>query len=349
MRDRARSPRSGGGVPGPIGRVARRALVLLACGFALVQTAGAQTAGTMAAGTPWPQRALRLIVPYPPGGVTDLIARQIAPAMAERLGQPIVIDNRAGAAGMTGTVAAAHASADGHTLLAVFDTFANNPLLFRQAGYDPIRDFAPIALLVRAPQVLVVPPRAGGPRTLAEFIEQGRTRPGGWNYASASAGSSSHLTAELLRLSAGIDLMPVHYKGGGPALNDLLGGQVDAMFTPVGLAGPQVRNGRLLALAVTSPRRSSQMPEVPALAERYPGFEAQAWVALFAPAQTPRAPLDAINAAVNAALVLPEVREKLAAQGYDAAGGSPEALGEWLRAEVNRWGAVIRARNITLD
>ena len=297
----------------------------------------------------WPQHAVRIVVPYPPGGVTDLVIRQLSPLLSERLGQPVLIDNRAGAAGVTGTVSVARAAPDGYTLLVTFDNFSNNPYLFRNAGYEAVRDFAPIALLMRSPQVLIVPPRPGGPRTLAEFVEQAKSRGEGLHYASAGAGSSGHLTGELFRTATGADLIPVHYKGGGPAINDMLGGQVDAMFTPIGLAGQHVKSGRLIALAVTSAQRSSQLPDVPAVAERYPGFEAQAWVGLLAPAQTPRAVIERLNAEVNIALARAEVREKFASQGYEAVGGTAESFGDWVRVEAARWGALIRNRNITLD
>ncbi len=297
----------------------------------------------------WPQHPVRIVVPYPPGGVTDLVIRQLSPLVAERLGQPVLIDNRSGAAGVTGTVSVARAAPDGYTLLVTFDNFSNNPYLFRNAGYDAVRDFAPIALLMRSPQVLIVPPRPGGPRTLAEFVDQAKARGEGRHYASAGAGSSGHLTGELFRTATGTDLIAVHYKGGGPAINDILGGQVDAMFTPIGLAGQHVKGGRLIALAVTSAQRSSQLPDVPAVAERYPGFEAQAWVGLLAPAQTPRAVIERLNGEINTALARTEVRDKFAAQGYEAVGGTPESFGEWVRVEAARWGALIRSRNITLD
>ncbi len=318
-------------------------LSILGAGPGFMLPAAAHAQGT------WPQRAVHIVVPYPPGGVTDLVVRQIAPSIAERLGQPVIVDNRPGAAGMTGTVAVARAPADGYQLLATFDNFSNNAYLFRNAGYDPVRDFAPIVLLMRSPQVLIVPLREGAPRTLAEFVDQAKASKQPLQYASAGAGSSGHLTGELFRIAAGVELMPVHYKGGGPALNDILGGQIDAMFTPLGLAAPHLHGGKLTALAVTSSQRSAQWPDVPAVAERYPGFEAQAWVGLLAPAHTPGTIIELMNAEVNRALLRPEVRDKFLRQGYEAVGGTAASFGQWLNAEALKWGRVIRERHITLD
>ncbi|MFN0301464.1 MAG: tripartite tricarboxylate transporter substrate binding protein [Burkholderiales bacterium] len=296
----------------------------------------------------YPTKPIRLVVPYPAGGATDLVARLATASMADALGQPIVVENRAGAAGVTAMEAVAKAPSDGYTLIAVFDNFSNNPQLFKNVAYDPVRDFAPIALLVRSPQVLLVHPKSNL-KTLDDFVKLAKIKGNALNYASAGAGSSGHLTVELFKLTVGIDLTPIHYKGGGPAINDMLGGQVDLMFTPAGFAAPHVKSGKLIGLAVTSTRRTDQLPDVPAIAESYPGFEAQAWIGLLAPAGTPQAIVARLNAEVVKSLARPDVMGKLAGQGYELVGGTPEAFGNWIQAESAKWGRVIRERTITLD
>ena len=298
----------------------------------------------------WPDRPIRFVVSFAPGTATDNLARVLAEPMAATLGQPIVIDNKPGAQGSIGAAQVAKAPPDGYSVLVgSATTQAAAAALLKSIPYDPVRDFAPIVLLMRSPQVLIVPLREGAPRTLAEFVDQAKASKQPLQYASAGAGSSGHLTGELFRIAAGVELMPVHYKGGGPALNDILGGQVDAMFTPLGLAAPHLHGGKLTALAVTSSQRSAQWPDLPAVAERYTGFEAQAWVGLLAPAHTPGTIIDLMNAEVNRALLRPEVRDKFLSQGYEAVGGTAASFGQWLNAEALKWGRVIRERHITLD
>jgi tripartite-type tricarboxylate transporter receptor subunit TctC len=296
----------------------------------------------------YPLRPIRMVVPTSPGGVTDVAARVIAPALSQALGQSIVIDNRAGAGGVPGTDTVAKAAPDGHTLLAVFDSFISNPHVFRNTPYDTIRDFAPISLMIRGPQLVVVHPKLGV-KSFSEFLARARSRQTPLNYATAGAATSSRLSVELFRATAGVDATLVHYKGGGPALNDLLGGHVEAMIASAGLVLPSVKTGRLTVLAVTSKGRSELVPGIPAVSEFFPQFEAQSWVGLLAPAGTPRAIIRRVNAEVNALLAAPEQRERFTSLGYEIVGSTPEQFGAWIRDESAKWGKLIRDRNITAE
>jgi tripartite-type tricarboxylate transporter receptor subunit TctC len=302
---------------------------------------------TAQAQTNWPTKAIKLVVPFPPGGATDVVSRIVAASLAERLGQPIVVENRVGAGGVIGTDAAAKAPADGYTLLAVFDNFTTNPHLFRNVESDPVRDFAPISQLVRSYQLVVVPPGLGVKR-LEDLIALARTKGSALNYATAGAGTSSHLAMELLKATAGIDPTAIHFKGGNPAMTAILGGQVDLMMVTTGTGIPHVRSGKLLALAVSSPGRGA-LTDVPPIAQTFPGFETQSWTGFVAPAGTPREIITRIHHDIVASLATPEVRQKLEAQGYEPVGSTPEALGELVKNESARWGKLIRERRITID
>ncbi len=325
----------------PRSAVLRRALRCLSgCAVALV-CAGATAQD-------YPTRAIRLIVPNSPGGATDTAARLVAPLMAERLRQPIVIENRVSAGGVTATNAIAQTPGDGYTLLMVFDSFTTNPWLFPNVQYDPVRDFAPVTLVAYAAQVFVAHPSLGV-RTIDDWVRLARNRGTALAVATAGAGTSSRLSFELFRQAAGIEPTVVHYKGGSPALNDLLGGQVGAMFVNLGLVLPHLRNGHLIALGVSSPRRTSLLPETPAIAESYPGFEALTWVGLLTQAQTPRPVVEQLHATLSAVLALPAVREKFSLQGSEVIAGGPEEFAALIRREYTRWGRVIRERRVTLD
>lgn len=296
----------------------------------------------------YPARPIRMVVPTSPGGVTDLAARAIAPPLSEALGQTIVVDNRAGAGGIIGTDTVAKAAPDGYTLLAVFDSFISNPHVFRNAPYDTISDFAPVSLLIRGPQLFVVHPKLGV-RTFSDFITLAKSARMRINYATAGAATSSRLSVELFRATAQLDANLVHYKGGGPALNDLLGGHVEAMIASAGLVLPHVKTGRLTVLAVTSKTRSALVPGVPAVSEFYPQFEAQSWVGLLAPAATPLRVIQRLNAEVSRVLAASDMKERFTNQGYEIVGGAPEAFGLWIRSESAKWGKVIREQNITAE
>jgi tripartite-type tricarboxylate transporter receptor subunit TctC len=296
----------------------------------------------------YPTKPIRIIVPYPPGGVTDIATRLVAAKMTEAFGQPVVVENIQAAGGVVGTNRAARAAPDGYTLMAAFDSFATNPYLYKGVEHDPIKDFAPITLMVRSPQLLVVNP-AAGVKTTAELVRLAREKGDRLAFATPGAGTSSRLSSELFKQVAGVDITLVTYKGGAPALNDLLGGQVSGMIVSMSLVLQHVQHGRLIALAVSTPKRIAQLPDVPTIAETFPGFDAQSWTGMVAPAGTPRPIIDKLNAAILKALAAPDVREKLVGQGVEVVGSTPEMFGEWVAREGNRWGAVIKRLKITVD
>lgn len=299
-------------------------------------------------GQVYPSKPLRMLVPFAPGGVSDIVARIVTPRLAEALGQSVVVENRVGAGGVIATELVAKAAPDGYTLLTAFDNFAANPYLYKSATYDPVRDFTPIGQAVRSRIVLVVNPRLGV-RTLDELVRLSNARKDAMTYASAGGGTSSHLIAELLKLTTGIEATAVHYKGGAPAIADLLGGQVDMMVATMSIALQHVRAGKLNAIAVTSSSRTPLLPGVPAVAETYPGFEAQSWVGFVAPTGTPRAIVTRLNAELGKAVAVPDVREKLEGLGFEITQGTPETFGEWIALESARWSRVIRERHITVE
>jgi tripartite-type tricarboxylate transporter receptor subunit TctC len=296
----------------------------------------------------YPGKPVRIIVPNAAGGLADICARLVAAKLALAFGQQFLVENRPGAGGTLGTAAAVKAAPDGTTLLAVFDSHATNPHLFRNLPYDTLADLAPISLLVRGPLVLVVHPGLRA-NTVPELVTLAQSRPGAINFATVGPGSPARLLMELLKIEAGIDVTMVAYKGAGLALGDLVGGQVDAMFATVPSIRSHYRAGRLRALAITSEHRSAIAPGVPAMNELYPGFVAEAWVALLAPARTSPAIVARINAEVARILAQPEAKERFADQGLEAAGGTPAQLDRWIRAEIERWGRVIREQRITLE
>ena len=296
----------------------------------------------------YPGRPVRIIVPNAAGGLADICARLVAAKLARAFGQQFLVENRPGAGGTLGTAAAVKAAPDGTTLLAVFDSHATNPHLFRSLPYDTLADLAPISLLVRGPLVLVVRPGLR-PNTVPELVKLAKSRPGAINFATVGPGSPARLLMELLKIEAGIAVTMVPYKGAGLALGDLVGGQVDAMFATVPSIRSHYRAGRLRALAITSEHRSTIAPGVPAMNELYPGFVAEAWVALLAPARTSPAIVARINAEASRILAQPEMKERLAEQGLETAGGTPGELDRWIRAEIERWGRVIREQKITLE
>jgi len=305
-------------------------------------------ASAAAAAQGYPTRPIRMVVPSSPGGVTDTAARAVAPQLAEALGQSIVVDNRAGAGGVPGTDTVAKAAPDGHTLLAVFDSFVSNPHVFRNAPYDVVKDFAPVTMMIRGPQLVVVHPGLGV-KAFGDFLALAKSRRAPLNFATAGAATSSRLSVELFRSTAGIDATLVHYKGGGPALNDLLGGHVEAMIASAGLVLPSVKAGRLTALAVTSKGRSALVPGVPSVSETFPQFEAQSWVGVLAPARTPPGVIQRLNAEIAKVLAAPDQRERFTALGYEIVTGTPEQFGAWVRDESAKWGKLIRERGITTE
>jgi tripartite-type tricarboxylate transporter receptor subunit TctC len=291
----------------------------------------------------FPSKPFRIVVAFPPGGATDLMARTIAGKLQERTGQPAVVENKPGASGMIGTEFVAKSPPDGYTLvMATQTTHAVNPSLHAKVPYDPVRDFAPVTLAGYTPLALVVP--AGAPyATVGEFVAWLKANPGKATFGSGGNGTSQHLSAELFKTVAGVDAVHVPYKGSAPAMADLLGGQVAFMFDNLPTALPHVKSGKLKALAVTSPARSSLAPEVPTMAEAgLPGVETTTWFGLFAPADTPPDAIAKLNAEVVAGLRDADVRARLAAQGIEVVAGTPEAFALTLQREIAKWAKVIR-------
>ncbi|MFO1200719.1 MAG: tripartite tricarboxylate transporter substrate binding protein [Burkholderiaceae bacterium] len=298
----------------------------------------------------FPNRPVRFVVPFAPGGVVDLMARSIAPKMSELLGQPVLVENRPGGGATIGADAVAKSAPDGHTiLLGTIVTHATAPFMHAALPYDALRGFAPVGFHGFNANWLLVNPSLPV-KTFAEFVDYARRNPGKLNYGTPSIGSSSHLSAELLRQQLGLDYLHVPYKGSTPALQDLMGGQLHFMFDNIGSSTPLVKAGRLRALAVTAGRRVSMAPDVPTVAESgLPGFEVIGWAAVFAPAGTPADAVAKLNRAMNAALVLPDVRERLLANGIETMPGMPEELERFVRAEVDKWGKVIRTAGIRAE
>jgi tripartite-type tricarboxylate transporter receptor subunit TctC len=316
-----------------------RAFILLSFAFAW-SLAWAQS---------YPDKPVRIVVPSSPGGASDLVARLVAAPLSERLGQPFVVENRVTSGGIVGTQQVAESPADGYTLLVTFDTFATNPFLYKNLKWDPLRDFAPVMQLCRYPQVLLVHPSVGV-HTVKEFVALAKQKGASLNYGSAGPASSSRLAYELFKQTAGIDSVPVHYKGGGPAIRDLLAGNVQVMLIQGGGAIPQyVKEGKLVALGVSSLERSRFYPDVPTIAETYPGFESESWVAMFAPVATPSGVLEKIHGTLGHILENGEIRSRFESQGCDVVGGSREALAEMVRKDQAKWSRLIREKNISVQ
>jgi len=309
------------------------------------------TASSAAQNYPYPYpsaRPIRMMVPAAAGGVTDIAARVLTPRLSEALGQPVVVDNRAGAGGIIGTDIVAKAAPDGHTLITAFDSFVSNPFVFRKMPYDTLNDFAPISLLIRGPQIFVATPKLGV-KTFNEFIALAKAKSRSMRYATAGPATSSRLSVELFKAVSNLQGDSIFFKGGGPALNDLLGGHVDVMIASAGLVLSHAKNGRLHALAVTSRARTALAPGVPSISEFYPQFEAQSWVGMLAPAATPRTIIQRLNIEVSNTLADPAIKERFNMLGYEIAGGTSEQFGEWLHAETKKWSKVIRDNNITAE
>ncbi len=313
----------------------------LATAVALGCLALAHAAAALAAEA-FPARPLRFIVPYPPGGSVDIVARTVAEKLGERLGQSVVIDNRGGANGNIGTEVVARALPDGHTMLmGNVGTHGMNPFLYAKAGFDPVKDFAPVTLVSAVPLIMTVHPGVAA-SSVGELVAVARARPGQIHYAAAAA--SAHLAGELFRRMAGIEVLHVPYKGGGAALTDLIAGRVQLFYSSVFTAQPQIRAGRIRALAVTSLKRSRAAPEVPTVAESgYPGYEATGWNGVLVPAATPRAVVGRLNAELVALLQSEDVRERLFAQGgAEIAASTPEEFAAFIRTELAKWSKVAR-------
>jgi tripartite-type tricarboxylate transporter receptor subunit TctC len=314
---------------------------------ALAAAAAASTVTLPARAQAWPARAIKLVVPFPPGSSPDIIARVVAEPLARSLGQPIVIDNRPGAGGNVGTAAVAHAQPDGYTLLfTIQGPLVTAPQLSRNLGYDPAKDLAPVTLVATSPNVLVVEPSLGA-ATLAEFVRVAKARPGQLNYGSVGNGSASHLAMEVFMRRAGLSLVHVPYQGFPQIVTALLGGQVQASFMVPGIAMGQVRAGKLKALGVTTLGRVASLSDMPTFAEQgYPGFEAISWQAILAPAGTPAAIIDRLSTELIRIIKSDEVRTAMLGQYFSAGGTTPEALAQLMQTERAHWAKVIKAAGV---
>ena len=297
----------------------------------------------------WPTKPVRFIVPYPPGGGTDVIARIVQHRMSEGLGQPIVIENRGGAGGAVGTEAAARSAPDGYAFLFTLSSHTINPLLFK-LNYDVERDFVPVSLIVSVPQLIAANPNAPV-KSMQDLVAQAKAQPGKLSFASVGNGTPSHIAGELLKLKTGIDILHVPYKGGGPAVIDTIAGQVPLLFVTAPAAMSHVRAGKLRALAVTTRKRSPGAPEIPTVAEalNLPDYEVDSWYAMFAPAKTPPAIVARMQKEVARVVHLPDIRQKLIEQGGDPVGGAAEDLDRVVKGELRKWAEVIRDAKIKLD
>lgn len=305
-----------------------------------------------AQGTPgkYPQRPITLVVPTAPGGTTDFTARLIVEPLSRVLGQPVVVDNKPGASGNIGNQLVARAKPDGYTLLVAYSGYqVGNPHLFKQAGWDPLKDFAPVAMMTRAPQVIALSPKVPA-NTLAELIAYAKAHPGKLNFASSGNGSIQHIAGELFKQLTGTFITHIPYRGSGPAVQDLLGGQVDMFITtPAGVVS-QIQAGKLKGIAVTSKQRLSSLPNVPTAAESgLKGYELDSWFALYAPAGAPADVVALLNTEVNKIMASPETRKKAEESGTGVEQMTPQQLGEFTKTELDYWGRVIKGAHIAVE
>jgi tripartite-type tricarboxylate transporter receptor subunit TctC len=321
-------------------RLSSKACAALALWLACTCAAFSQT---------YPTRPIRLVVPQSPGGSTDQVARPLAKQLGDMLGQAVVVDNRPGAGSVIGTDAVAKAAPDGYTLLAVAASFTISPSLYKQLPYDAARDFTPITMVSAFPNILVVNPSLAV-SSVAELFKFAKANPGKLNYSSSGIGTGTHLSMELLKHLAGIDLVHVPYKGGAPSVNALLGGEVQVTLATISTALPHVKTGRLRVLAVTSGKRVGALPDVPTLQESaVKDYEYSSWIGLLAPAKTPRAVVEKLGAAAARAARTPEMRTVLALEGAEPIGNSPDEFAAQVRSELERWSKLVDATGIKAD
>ena len=327
--------------------LANKALAAMA--LVVTATAGVLSAAPAQAQGTWPDKPLKLVVPYPAGGNADNTARLLATQLGHRLGQQVVVDNRPGGSGTIGAAAVAKAPADGYTLLLDATAFTVNPSLFPKLPFDAAKDFAPISLVLQVPLLMVVP--ANSPfQSVADLAKAARARPGHLTYASAGNGGAQHLAGELFKQGQKVAITHIPYRGGAPALTDLIGGQVDMMFSATTASGPFVKSGKLRALAISSPRRVEGWESVPTVAESgVPGFQVSEWNGLFAPAGTPRPVLERLEAEARAIVASPEMKKRFAELGVQGVGSSAQEFSSFLKAETTKWAEVIRTSGIRMD
>jgi len=323
-----------------------RTIVRLACAFALA----VQFASGAAHAADYPSQTVKIVVPFPPGGGVDVVARVIAPRLTELLGQPVIVENRPGAGGSVGATAVAQAPKDGYTLLlGTASTHGTNPNVYTKLAYDPLRDFAPVALITQAPLMLVankdVPVKSA-----ADLIALAKRQPGTLSFGSYGTGSSNHLVAELLNTMAGIETRHIPYRGSAPMMADVIGGRIQFAFDGIAVTLGYIRGGTVRSLGVSTSKRSPVLPDEPTIAEAaVPGFEASVWFGLFAPAGTPKAVVDLLNSKVNAALAPAEVRDAFLKVGNEPVGGGPDVLAAKVQSELTKWATIVRDKNIHID
>lgn len=322
-----------------------KTLLLVLASIFCLHAAMAQTPATT-----YPIRAIRLVVPFTPGGSTDILARAIGQKLTEAWGQPVVIDNVPGAGGSLGADKVAKAPADGYTLLmGHIGTLAVNPSLYPALPYDPVKSFAPVAWVARVPNVLVVNPAVKA-QSIKELIALAKARPGQLNYGSGGNGSAANLATEYFKLQTGTSLLHIPYRGTAPAVTDLMGGQIQLLFTGVPAVLGQIRNGQLRALAVSSPQRLEALPNLPTMSESgYPGFEADQWYGIVAPAGTPQGIVLRLNSQINQALASNDLKTRLNNEGAIAAANTPEAFGQHIVREIARWKPVIQSGRVRAE
>ena len=297
----------------------------------------------------FPDKPIRFVVPFPPGGGNDILARQLAPKMAESLGQPVVIDNRPGAGGNIGTDLAAKSAPDGHTIVIASNQVTMNPYLYDKLPFDIEKDFAPVALAASVPMVLVVHPSVAA-QNVKEFIALARREAGKLNYSTPGAGTPQHIAFEAFNHAAGVKVTHVPYKGTGPAIADLIGGQVQSAFGTMASVEQHVKAGKLRALAVATPKRSQAMPDVPTVAEAgLPGFDVSLWYSILAPAGTPRPIVQRLSSEVEKALNAPENQQRLAQQGFEVSYLNPDEMTKLMKRDLARWEKSIKAIGLKLD
>ena len=301
------------------------------------------------AADPWPAKAVHIIVPFPPGSSPDLIARMLTEKLAQALGQPVIVENKPGAGGNLGTGLVTKAEPDGYTIgLSIPGPLAVNTVLYKKMEYDPFTELAPIALVAVSPNVLIVNPGLGV-NSVKEFIDYAKARPGKLNYGSVGNGSASHLTMELLKMQAGVDIVHVPYPGSPQVNTAILADQIQAGFVVPGTAMPLVQSGRVKALAVTSSAKSPVLPDLPTIADVFPGFESSAWLGMVAPAKTPKPIIDRLNQELVAIIHSAEVRERMLKIYFQAIGTTPEGLASLMRSERDRWAKVIKQTGASAD
>ena len=297
----------------------------------------------------YPDKPVKFVVPYPPGGGTDVIARIVQERFSSLLGQSVLIENKGGAGGSVGSEIVARSAPDGYTVLFTLSSHTINPAIFPKLGFDTVKDFEPVGTVASLPQILVANPQVPA-NTIAELVALAKAKPGSLSYASVGNGSPGHLAGELLKLRTGTQMTHIPYRGGGPAVVDVIGGQVPLLWVSIPAAAQFVKTGKLKALGVSTLKRSAAFPDVPTIQESgIADFEVDSWYAMFVPAKTPKPVIERLNRALNAIVAEPAIRDKLLAQGAEGVGGTPEALGKTVLAELPKWAKLAKDANIKAD